>query len=135
MAKIKSKPYGKVYIHDENPDRRVTSPEWMFYPSFLEQLDENAKKLNMSRSCFFERVISNFFILDDPKIFIQRKRNYSISEKKVVTPRIKLHPTIIEMIQESAKAIKVSQSQYIWNLFLLYKHRYNNELDLKNILV
>ncbi len=132
----KSKRYATIKkgSYEDNPDRRVYCPEWNFYPSFMDNLTINAKKHDMSRSCFFETVVQNFFLLENPIIPIYKKNNYSAIEKTKTVKKLMLHPTILELIKLNAQKSRASQAKYLTILFEIYRMKYKNEVDLAHIL-
>lgn len=131
----KAKRYGKpCSSYDKNPDRRMKCPEWTFYPSFIKELDTNAKIHDISRSQYFERVVQNFFLIESPFIQIAIKHNYSLVEKTIRLRRLYIHPTVLELIAENSKKSNVSQSKYLTMLFALYKSKFENEIDIVKIL-
>lgn len=131
----KSKRFGYKKGYENNAERRVHCPEWSFYPSFLKDLAKNAQLNNVTRSCFFETVVQNFFLLENPVIQIYKKNNYCITEKTISLKKLTIHPSVLKMIEENAKKSKVSQSRYLTFLFEIYQFKYKNELELSKILV
>jgi hypothetical protein len=128
-----SKRYGKrTVLYDDNPERRERSPDWTFTETFLEKLKANAKKNNVTISCYFESVVINFFILEDPRIIIHSKRGYG-SDKKKKAPRMTLHPRIIKEIKRHSKH-SPSTSKYIEHIFSLYHSKYGSEIDFANLI-
>ena len=73
MIKISKREGTRTYIHDENPERREKSPNWKFSSDFIKTLKNAAKKNKLSNSCFFEKVVQNFFILENPNLIVVSK--------------------------------------------------------------
>jgi hypothetical protein len=131
----KSKRYGTIAKdYEDNPDRRIYCPEWGFYPNFIKELEKNAQKNNVSRSCFFETIVQNFFLLENPIIQIYKKNSYCSTEKIITLKKLTIHPSVLEMIAKNAKKSEVSQSRYLAFLFDIYKVIYKNEMILHKIL-
>ncbi|QDF28984.1 hypothetical protein [Halarcobacter anaerophilus] len=134
MTKI-SKHYGKrTCIYDENEDRRVRCPDWSFTTGFIKRLEEGAKENKVSKSKYFESVVQNFFILENPNLIIASKRDYNQVYKKKRSPNMTLHPQIIDDINEYSSKSSPSASKYIELLFSRYNSKYGYEIELKNLL-
>lgn len=130
----RSKPYKKrTKLYEENKDRRVRCPDWSFSSSFLTKLQKGADFNNVSKSRYFETVVQNFFLLEDPKIVIRSKRDYGTNDKKK-TPRLTLHPQVIEDIKEYSKQSAPSTSKYIEYLFTKYHTKYGYQIKLRNLI-
>ena len=137
MCKKKiSKHQGKrTCIYDDNPDRRVRCPNWKFTEDFIKNLEKGAEENKISKSQYFEKVVENFFILEEPTSFIvASKRDYNNTNPKVKAPRMTLHPQIIEDIKIYASKISPSQAKYIELLFSKYHFKYGHEIKLKNLI-
>jgi hypothetical protein len=135
MTKKISKHYGtRTSIYDENEDRRVRCPEWAFSQSFIDKLQEGADINRVSKSKYFESVVQNFFILENPNLIIASKRDYNVVYKKVRSPKLTLHPQIIEELKEYADKSTPSTSKYIELLFSSYHFKYKHEIQLKNLI-
>ena len=132
----KSKHWGKrTCLYDENPDRRVICPEWNFTQGFKERLSNNAKENGVSQSKYFETVVQNFFLLEDPNIMIIGKQNSNICDKNTRRLRMTLHPIILNSIKEYSKKTNTSSSRYLSMLFSIYEAKYGNEMELKNLIM
>ncbi len=130
-----SKHYGtRTSIYDENEDRRVTCPDWSFSQGFVDRLSKGAEKNGVSKSKYFEQVVQNFFILENPNLIIASKRDYNQVYKKVRSPKLTLHPQIINDIKEYADKSSPSTSKYIELLFSKYNTKYGYEIKLKNLI-
>ncbi|MGK0255853.1 MAG: hypothetical protein ACI81I_000460 [Arcobacteraceae bacterium] len=130
-----SKHFGKrTCLYDENVERRISCPEWTFSQGFLERLKEGADANDMSQGKYFERIVQNFFILENSNIIIIGKRNYNKIYKKSKSPRMLLHPIIIEDIKKYAELTASSSTRYIEMLFSLYHSKYKHEIQLKNLI-
>lgn len=134
MKKSKRYGYKKRNEYEDNPERRVYCPQWSFYPNFIKELANNAKLNDVSRSCFFETIVQNFFLLENPVIQIYKKNSYCTTEKTESLEKLTIHPSVLKMIAENAKKSKVSQSRYLTFLFEIYKFKYKNEMELYKIL-
>lgn len=130
----KSRRYGYKKGYEDNPERRVHCPQWSFYPNFIKELANNAEQKNVTRSCFFETIVQNFFLLENPVIQIYKKNSYCTTEKTESLEKLTIHPSILKMISENARKSKVSQSRYLTFLFEIYKFKYKNEMELYKIL-
>jgi hypothetical protein len=130
-----SKHYGtRTSIYDENEDRRVRCPDWSFSTGFLKRLKEGAERNKVSKSKYFESVVQNFFILENPNLIIASKRDYNQVYKKKRTPVMTLHPQIIEDIKDYASLSSPSTSKYIELLFAQYNSKYGHEIELKKLI-
>jgi hypothetical protein len=130
-----SKHYGKrTSIYDDNEERRVRCPDWSFTTGFIKRLKEGAKKNGVSKSKYFESVVQNFFILENPNLIIASKRDYNQVYKKTRTPVMTLHPQIIEDIKEYSSKSTPSASKYIELLFARYNSKYGHEIELKKLI-
>ena len=135
MGKRISKHEGKrTYLHDENIDRRMRCPDWSFSKSFIERLKKGAKLNDVSLSNYFEKVIQNFFILENPKLIVTSKRDYNQIYKKEPTPAMTIHPQILKDLKEYSDLSSVSSSKYIELLFDKYYLKYKYEIKLTNLL-
>jgi hypothetical protein len=132
MKKSKKDGYKKGY--EDNLDRRVHCPQWTFYSNFIKELAINAEQNNVTRSHFFETIVQNFFLLENPVIQIYQKHNSCAIENTKSLRKLTIHPSILKMIANNAKKSKVSQSRYLTFLFEIYKLKYKNELELSKIL-
>ncbi len=131
----KSKHYGqRTCMYDENPNRRIQCPEWSFSKEFVERLQVGATQNEVTRSKYFETVVQNFFILENPNLIIASKRSYNQVYKKIKSPKMQLHPDIIEQIKDYANQSTPSMSQYIELMFANYNFKYGYEIKLKNLL-
>lgn len=136
MKICKSKHFGKkVSGYEDNPERRVHCPEWSFYPRFHNKLISGAKENSATRSHFFERVVMNFFLLENPVFEVSQKNNYSCVEKVKGLRKLTLHPSVIELINQYSKQSNTRPSRYLTLLFDKYYSKYDNEIDLKKLLV
>jgi hypothetical protein len=134
MKKI-SKHYGKrTSLYEENEDRRIKCPEWNFSETFLQKLETAASKNKVSKSKYFEAVVQNFFILENPNLIIASKREYNCIYKKKKCPRLTLHPQIIDDIKHYAKRSTPSTSRYIELLFSNYHSKYGTQIELKKLI-
>lgn len=135
MKKKISKHYGtRTCCYDDNPDRRVRCPEWTFTQGFLNSIQEGAEKNEVSKSYYFEKVVENFFILENPKLIRASKRDNNSLDKKKKAPRMTLHPQIIEDLTKFSEKSTPSTSKYIELLFTKYHHKYGYEIQLKNLI-
>lgn len=135
MTPKKSKFFGKYgNLHDENPDKRVYCPEWTFYQSFHDKLYAGAKLHGVTRSHYFERVVMNFFVLENPVFIVSKKNSYSHMQKVKRLRKLSIHPCVIELINQYSKQSNTKPSKYLTLLFDVYHSRYLQEIDLKKIL-
>ncbi|WP_418179763.1 hypothetical protein ACNSOO_04675 [Aliarcobacter lanthieri] len=134
MKKISKHEGIRTYVHDENSERRVQCPDWYFSESFVERLKKGASQNKVSLSRFFETVVQNFFILENPKLIIAIKRDYNLVYKKVRTPAMTIHPQILEDIKNYSDLSRVSSSKYIELIVDKYFSKYKYEIQLKNLL-
>lgn len=135
MEKRISKHEGKrTYLHDENIDRRMRCPKWCFSSSFLTRLKEGAELNDVSLSRYFEKVVQNFFILENPKLIVTSKRDYNQIYKKEPIPAMTIHPQILKDLKEYSDLSSVSSSKYIELLFDKYYLKYKYEIKLTNLL-
>ncbi len=131
-----SKHYGKrTCMYDDNPHRRVVCPDWTFTQGFKKRIEDNAKKNEVSKSKYFETVIQNFFILENPNMMITGKHSYNPCEKSTERIRMTLHPEVIKLIKEYSQILNTSSSKYLTNLFLMYETKYGSEIQLKNLIM
>lgn len=121
----------RTYIHDENPDRRVRTPNWRCCIKVVEDLKAGAKKNRMSVSCFLEQIVRNFLILEY-KTPILTKKN-SVLKKRDRMPCLTMHPKIIEVLNDLALASEVSCSEYIEALLQHYFYKYEFEIKLRKL--
>lgn len=129
-----SKRYGtRTSLYEENEDRRVKCPEWSFSQGFLNRLQEGADINKVSKSRYFESVVQNFFILENPNIIVFSKRDYNSNDKKK-SPKLTIHPQILEDIKEYASKSSPSESKYLELLFTKYYTKYKHEIELKNLI-
>lgn len=129
----KSRPCGKrVPMYEENPDRRIHCPEWSLHKENYDRLLEVATEHNMSRSRVFETIMQNFFLIEKPTIEID-KGTPNAAEKKTLK-KLTLHPSIIETIQTFSKRSCTNSSRYINEALNLYFSKYDNEIDLRNLI-
>lgn len=134
MTKI-SKHYGKrTVLYDDNEDRRVRCPSWTFSIEFIKNLINGAKINEVSKSKYFECVVQNFFILENPNLIIASKRDYSPDCKKQRTPAMTIHPQIVEDIIDYSLISTPSTSKYIELLFAKYNTKYGYEIEFKNLI-
>ena len=132
MRKISKSEGTRTYIHDENPDRREKTPNWKFSSDFIKKLKIAAKKNNLSNSCFFEKVVQNFFILENPNLIVISKKQQSINKESRIS--MSLHPILIEDLKTYSEKSNISTSAYIELIFAKYYAKYQYETKLKNLL-
>ena len=132
MRKISKAEGARTYIHDENPDRREKTPNWKFSSDFIKKLKIAAKKNNLSNSCFFEKVVQNFFILENPNLIVISKKQQSIKKESRIS--MSLHPILIEDLKTYSEKSNISTSAYIELIFTKYYAKYQYETKLKNLL-
>ncbi len=132
MRKISKSEGTRTYIHDENPDRREKTPNWKFSSDFIKKLKIAAKKNNLSNSCFFEKVVQNFFILENPNLIVISKKQQSIKKESRIS--MSLHPILIEDLKTYSEKSNISTSAYIELVFRKYYAKYQYETKLKNLL-
>ena len=132
MRKISKSEGTRTYIHDENPDRREKTPNWKFSSDFIKKLKIAAKKNNLSNSCFFEKVVQNFFILENPNLIVISKKQQSIKKESRIS--MSLHPILIEDLKTYSEKSNISTSAYIELIFTKYYAKYQYETKLKNLL-
>lgn len=133
MRKISKREGKRTYIHDNNPDRRVRCPHWRFTNEFIKDLRQGALENNISASCFFEQVVHNFFILENPNL-IAISKSSNTKPKKSSRISMTLHPILVEEIQTFSKKSNLSASVYIELMFLKYYTKYKYEAKLKNLI-
>ncbi|TLS99934.1 hypothetical protein [Aliarcobacter cibarius] len=133
MRKISKAEGKRTYIHDENPERRVKCPNWKFSKEFIKALKIGAKKNEISASCFFEKIVHNFFILENPNLIaiLKNKEQYS---KREVRISMTLHPILVEDLKNFSEKSNLSTSVYIELMFAKYYSKYQHETKLKNLL-
>ena len=132
MRKISKSEGTRTYIHDENPDRREKSPNWKFSSEFIKTLKIAAKRNKLSNSCFFEKVVQNFFILENPNLIVISKKQQSIKKESRIS--MSLHPILIEDLKTYSEKSNISTSVYIELVFTKYYAKYQYEIKLKNLL-
>lgn len=133
MRKISKAEGTRTYIHDNNPDRRVKTPNWKFSEEFVRALRDGAKRNNISASCFFEKVIQNFFILENPNL-IAISKNTNKNTKKIVRISMTMHPILVDDLKKFSEKSNLSTSAYIELIFSKYYSKYSCETELKNLL-
>lgn len=134
MTKISKHQGKRTSIYEENEERRVRCPDWSFSQGFIERLNIGAEINGVSKSKYFEAVVQNFFILENPKIIIASKRDYNQIYQKKRTPVMSLHPQIIGELKEYSKQSTPSTSKYIELLFAKYNNKYGHEIQLKKLI-
>lgn len=132
MRKISKAEGTRTYIHDENPERRERSPNWKFSSEFIKTLKNAAKKNRLSNSCFFEKVVQNFFILENPNLIVISKNQENIKKESRIA--MTLHPVLIEDLKNYSEKSNLSTSAYIEIIFKKYHEKYRYETKLKNLL-
>ena len=132
MRKISKAEGTRTYIHDENPERREKTPNWKFSSDFIKKLKIAAKKNNLSNSCFFEKVVQNFFILENPNLIVVSKNQENTKKESRIA--MTLHPVLIEDLKNYSEKSNLSTSAYIEIIFKKYYEKYSYETKLKNLL-
>ena len=132
MRKISKSEGTRTYIHDENPERREKSPNWKFSSDFIKTLKNAAKKNRLSNSCFFEKVVQNFFILENPNLIVVSKNQENTKKESRIA--MTLHPVLIEDLKNYSEKSNLSTSAYIEIIFKKYYEKYSYETKLKNLL-
>ncbi len=94
----------------EDSEKRVYNPEWTFYKSFHDKLKTGSKENNITRSHFFERVVMNFFMLENAIFKVENKNNYSQTQKVKRLRKLTLHPSVIDLINEYSDKSNTSPS-------------------------
>ena len=133
----KSKYYGKSGNKpacDDNPNRRVQIPDWRFYASIIEYIEDGAKIHGITRGRFFETVVKNYFLLNPTFIVANYKIDNSCIENKSKRLKFYMHPTYIEMIKKYAAQSNCTATRYLTLLFQNYKVKYWVEIDLNKVL-
>lgn len=132
MRKMSKREGTRTYIHDENPERREKSPNWKFSSDFIKTLKNAAKKNKLSNSCFFEKVVQNFFILENPNLIVVSKNQENTKKESRIA--MTLHPVLIEDLKNYSEKSNLSTSAYIEIIFKKYYEKYSYETKLKNLL-